>query len=517
MNGLRKRLTSLLLAAAMLLTLSLPALADETVPSEAPAEEGYQTVDPVTGEIRDFSKLEQVYEIYRDHYYVVKDGEQILLDTLKTLLETDPSLFDEVMNALMKSGDSFSRYYAPEVAEAEATSKEYGGVGMTVQQQDDGRILVVELTKDGTAEKAGVQIGDQIMAIDGHSVLNLTIEAAVEIGRGEVGTEVTYSFYRASTGSLFSLTMVRGEMTTETVTWEYITDEATGVTYAECRINDFVGMSTYVEFLAFYKELQAGSADRVLFDLRNNPGGDLTIVLDLINMMLPGKGKIITNVIPREPEEPFSYETTGRGIPLEKIVILVDDTTASAAELFAITLQEYGLATVVGTQTFGKAIGQQYFELKDGSQAIITAMQVTTPSGFKYNEIGVTPDVVVENTEVPRELPEFKELSEKNYERVSFAASNAAVEALEQRLVLLGVMREADRDFDRDTLQALKIYQGNMGLPVTGKLDLDTLNSILEMTEVVKEVRYYHDDQHDKAVELITAAEEILPQEQPAA
>ena len=119
--------------------------------------------------------------------------------------------------------------------------------------------------------------------------------------------------------------------------------------------------------------------------------------------------------------------------------------------------------------------------------------------------MGVTPDYEVDNTEVPRELPDFIVFSHANYQQAVFGADNEVVEALEQRLVLLGVMREADSVFDQDTAQALAIYQKNMGLEQTGELDLLTFQSITDLVNAVKNVRYVHDDQLDKAVELITA------------
>ena len=466
---------------------------------------GSATLPALADEVRDYSKFEEVYELYKEYFYVEKDEEAILLDTLKTLLENDPELFGQVMDALMKSGDPYSRYSPPETVQAEQTAKQYGGVGMTVQPQDDGRILVVELNPGGAAETAGIQIGDQITAIDGVSVLNLTPEAAVELGRGEVGTNVTYSMYRASTGEMLSFTMVREQLTTVTVSYEFITDEQSGETYAYCRINDFLGMLTYVEFVQFIKDLQNNGVDRILFDIRNNPGGDLNIVLDLINYLIPGEGHLITTVVPRDESQTQEVVTTGRGIETECMVILIDETTASAAELFAIALQEYDIAELVGKKTYGKAIGQQYFELEDGSEAIITAIQVTSPKGVKYNGVGVTPDYEVDNTEVPRELPDFIVFSHANYQQAVFWADNEVVEALEQRLVLLGVMREADSVFDQDTAQALAIYQKNMGLEQTGELDLLTFQSITDLVNAVKNVRYVHDDQLDKAVELITA------------
>ena len=164
------------------------------------------------------------------------------------------------------------------------------------------------------------------------------------------------------------------------------------------------------------------------------------------------------------------------------------------------------IANVPGILTFKIFVQKtRYVMMPDGSEAIITAIQVTSPKGVKYNGVGVTPDYEVDNTEVPRELPDFIVFSHANYQQAVFGADNEVVEALEQRLVLLGVMREADSVFDQDTAQALAIYQKNMGLEQTGELDLLTFQSITDLVNAVKNVRYVHDDQLDKAVELITA------------
>ena len=456
-------------------------------------------------EIRDYSKFETVYDLYKEYYYLDKEGESILLDSFRTLLTSHPELFDEVMDSLMKSGDRFSRYLPPAAVQAQETAKLFGGVGMSVQQLEDGRIVVVELTPGSAAGSAGIKIGDQIVAIDDRSVLNLTVSAVVEIGRGEIGDEVTYTMFRSETGELLSFTMVREAVSTVTVSYEIETDKSSGVAYALCRINDFTGLQTYFEFVQFLHELEDFQVDRIVFDVRDNPGGDLDIVLDILNYLIPGEGKPLAKAIPRDESQAVEYLTTGRGIETGRIVVLVNQNTASAAELFSIALQDYGIAKIVGTQTYGKAVGQQYFDLEDGSEAVISAIQVASPLGKRYHEIGVIPDFEVKNTQTPRELPQFSVFSHGNYQQAVVGADNEVVYALEQRLVLLKLLISADTFFDKDTAQALLLYQNRMGLEPTGTLDLLTFQSITDLINVVKTVQIEHDNQMDKAVELITA------------
>ena len=518
-------LLALLLALCMLLATATPALAQEEAPPEEPVppEESAEIApesspepmeesaaqEPLPEEDLSFDKFLSIFELYKDVYYTDVDGEQALLEAFRLLLEHDPDSFALLTNALLQGGDRYSRYMSPERAEAEDNVKVYGGIGVTIVEEG-GRLIVDQLNSmDCAAQLAGILVGDQITAIDGVSILNLSMEAVSGLARGDIGTEVTYSIYRASTGELLEFTMEREKMILQTVLYEF--DEFTNAAgeqevFAICRINDFEGFLTYLEFVEFKNTFLEVGASRILFDLRDNPGGDFDVTLELINWLIPEEGKRIVSVLPRDEELAEIYETSGRGIETDRIVILVNENTASAAELMAIALQEHGVATIVGQKTFGKAIGQQVFDLTDGSRVNITTIQIESPNGNRYNGTGVIPDVEVKNTETQRPLPGFLVFSHENFEQAVLDAENPVVEALEQRLMVLGLMTYADQSFGEETARALRLYQRSMGLEETGALDVLTFQSITDLVNLVKNAKYYHDDQYDRALELIKAA-----------
>lgn len=509
-------LLALLLALLLLLGVASPALAEEVQP--APQQEEVPVSEPSAGEQREeeplpedlsFDKFMAIYELYNEVYYTERDREQALLDALRLILESDPELFPTVANAFLQGGDRYSRYLSPERAEEEDNSKVYGGIGVTIDNTD-GRLLIREFNSmDCAAQVAGMMVGDQITAIDGASILNLSMDAVAALARGDIGTEVTYSIYRASTGELLEFTMVREKMILQTVLYDF--DEFTNAAgetevFAICRINDFEGFLTYLEFVEFKNICLEMNVRRILFDLRDNPGGDFDVTLELINWMIPEEGKRIVSILPRDEEQAEVFETSGRGMETDRVVILVNENTASAAELFTIALQEHGVATVVGQQTFGKAVGQQVYDLTDGSRALITTIQIESPNGERYNGVGVLPDEVVKNTETQRPMPGFLPFHHDNYQQAVPGADNEVVEALEQRLMVLGMMTYADRSFGEETAQALRLYQRSMGLEETGALDLLTFQSITDLVNLVKNVKTYHDDQYDRALALISAA-----------
>ena len=461
-----------------------------------------------TDEDKSFEKFKKIFELYAEHHYLEKDREQILLDSFKSLLEQDEDLFAMLIDALLGAEDPYSRYMPPEDAEERAERKVFGGVGVSVITGDDGRIMVDRLiSAHNPAAQAGIKMGDQIVAIDSIPVTGLTLPVLSELARGEIGTSVTYSIFRASTGELLEFEMERTRLIVETIHYdfdEFVNAKGEEEAYAICTIDDFEGFNTYVEFIDFKNDCLAIGVRRILIDLRRNPGGEFWVALELTNWLIPDEDRPITTLMPRDEEQATTYRSTGDGIETDMIVILVDETSASASELFAIALQELGYATVVGTQTFGKAIGQDLFEMDDKSLAFITTIQAVSPNQVKYHGIGVIPDIVVENTEIQKELPEFYPFNHDNYIEAVLAAENDVVEALHQRLSFIGVMRDASRLFGESTAEALRFYQRNMGLPVTGELDLYTFQSITDMVNSVKELKIYHDDQYDAAIALIT-------------
>ncbi len=482
------KLLSLVMALAI--ALSLTATAAEATP-EVASEQAELAVEQ-----RDYEKFEEIYEIYRDNFFEDKEVQDILLDTIKGVMEQDPEMFEVFVDALLSSGDRFSKYLDPQEVYDLENQKSFGGVGITVNETPAG-IAITEVTPDSPADIAGLMVDDVLVTVNGNIVSNLSVNVVVDMARGEVGTAVEYGILRPSTGELLSFSLVREPITTVTVTYEIYDD------YAVCDINDFSGMLTFIEFYRFMGALEEAGVDNVIFDVRGNPGGDLGVVLDILNLLLPTEDLTITTVLPRDEENKVEYKSTGRGTQLDKVVVLVDGYSASAAELFAVVLQEHDIAEIIGTGTFGKAIGQTYFELSDGTIAVITTIQVTSPSGRKYHDVGVAPDIYMQNSTTPRVLPAMMPLNDRNYTEIYMGSASDAVLALEQRLVYLGLMSKADALFDEATAGAIAVYQTRSGLADTGEFDLATLISLTDTINHIKTIPTENDDQFAAAVEIM--------------
>ena len=486
------RISARILATVLALIIALPFAAfaeDATIglisaPVAGPAEQ------------QDYAKFMEIYDLYRKYYYIDKAPEEMLLDAIEGLMEQNPELYRQIVDALLSSGDPYSHYMDLETVHEEETYKIYGGVGVTVAVVVEG-LSITEVTPQSPADEAGIKVGDIATAIDGRALKNLTLDVISEFARGEVGTAVAYSVLRPSTGEVLSFEMIRSELMLVTVVYE-LHD-----TYAVCRINDFSGFLTVLEFISFLGVLEDTGIKNIIFDVRDNPGGELLVTLDMLNFLIPGDDRPLTTIIPRDETQSVTYYTTGRGKELGKIAILVNGHTASAAELFAVALQEYQLAKVIGTATFGKAIGQTQFILDDGTNAVITTLQATSPAGRKYHEKGVAPDIFVTNTSSDRILPACEVLNFDNFASAYIGADSVATLALEQRLVILGLLNTADTVFDADTAAALSVFQRRVGIEETGTFTSETLIGLTDMINLLKTIKITNDDQMATAVAMM--------------
>ncbi len=457
---------------------------DPTVPDADEAEEKYQ-------------KFLEVLEVYEQNHLSESSKEQILLDTIKNLLIMDPDRFDELMYALAKSEDVFSYYYTADDYYAYEHDKEYSGIGVTVRFFE-GYTVCQYVNPDGPAAKAGVKNGDIIYSVDGDFVAKYESDPLVSRIKGQTGTDVEIGFYRPSDKQVHFLTVTRGDIYTPTVKWEYKTQD--GKTFAVVTVDDFSGIKTLYEFAEFVDDANSKNVEDVIIDLRNNPGGNLDVCLDFINLCIPEKDKVICSIAGRGGEIRQTYKTTGYGNKFDNLVILVNQVSASAAELFPKVLQEYGLATVIGTQTYGKAVGQSHYPLSNGDIISLTSFELVTPNGVRYHGVGVFPDIVVENP--PLEVPvyELLELTEDNYTQAVLSAENEAVNALRQRLILTGFDVTETGAYDSKLQNAVKGFQKMMKLSQTGQLDKATYTQLTQLVSVIVCIGEEVDNQMSAAV-----------------
>ena len=313
-------------------------------------------------------------------------------------------LIEAAINGMLTSLDPHSGYLPPVDAEKmrEQTRGEFGGLGIEVTQEE-GFVKVVSPIDGTPADEAGMEAGDFITHVDGESVLGLTLNEAVERMRGPVGSEIIITVVREGEDEPFDVTIIRDFIK---LTAARVRTEGKSVVIRVTTFND----NTFDNIRdGLDKELEsAGGLENingVVIDLRNNPGGLLSQAIRVSDAFLD-KGEIVSTR-GRNPEDGDRYNATpGDLINGKPIVVLVNGGSASASEIVAAALKDHRRGIVVGTKSFGKGSVQTVMPLREQSAMRLTTARYYSPSGRSIQNLGVTPDIIVEQ---PRRRTDEKE------------------------------------------------------------------------------------------------------------
>lgn len=285
-------------------------------------------------------------------------------------------------------GDKWSHYLTAEQYQSykEELSTVYSGVGITVSSDmTDVGIVVLEVYADSPAQEAGILPLDVITKVDGESVLDLGYSATVKKVRGEKGTSLTLSIRRGTEGTERNFTMLRDE-----ITKEYVSSKLIDGDVGYIRVTEFAETAD-TAFIYAIDKLQSEGAKYFVFDMRNNPGGSLSVLLNMLDRLMDKRVMFIEE---SKDGKRRSYESDEVKLD-QPMAVLCNNYSISAAEYFTAVLQEYKLATVVGEATTGKGYGQNTIELSDGSALIISTIRYFTPAGKSLKDTGIKPDVEV--------------------------------------------------------------------------------------------------------------------------
>jgi carboxyl-terminal processing protease len=274
-------------------------------------------------------------------------------------------------------------------ARSSGLSGTYVGIGVRIDAASDGLPVVVGVFKDSPAEKAGVTVGEEILAVDGNSTTGRTLDEVAGWVRGEAGSTVTVTLRTGADGPTRDLSIVRADVAVIPVTWAMVP----GTHTALIRLEQFShGASNAVK--AALTDAKAAGADRIILDLRGNPGGYVNEAEGVASQFLSsGLVYIERDAAGNETKHQVSPGGVATDLPL---VVLVDGGTASSSEIVSGALQDAGRAEIVGTTTFGTGTVLGEFPLSDGSALRIGTVEWLTPDGREIWHHGITPDVVVE-------------------------------------------------------------------------------------------------------------------------
>ncbi len=335
---------------------------------------------------------EDAYEII-DRYRRLDEVRATLMNEYYQPLDEDELVLGAIRGMMSAVGDPYTFYYTAD--EMTAANEEFGGVyhgvGMLVQLTDDGAIEVARVYEDSPAEAAGVRMGDRIVAVDGVEVSGesaQTLNEAIDRIQGEDGTTVVLSVQRD--GEILDLEVMRAEVSISYVEYQIINGDIGYINISQFSGNDVEGFQEAVS------ALQAAEVSGVIIDIRNNPGGLLTDVVEIADALLP-EGLIAYVEDGHGNRTEYTSDADYWDVPL---VVLVNGMSASASELLSAAIQDYGRGTIVGTTTYGKGIVQTLITFaEDGAGMQLTTASYYSPSGRSIHENGVEPDVTVELSE----------------------------------------------------------------------------------------------------------------------
>ena len=286
--------------------------------------------------------------------------------------------------------DPYSVYYDEEETKSlyETTEGEYQGIGAVLSQNmNTGIITLVQIYDDSPAMKAGLKDNDILYKVNGEEVTGVELTEVVSHIKGEKGTTVEMTVLRGADNEEVTVTATRDTVEAQTVKYRMMDGQIGYVSVSEF---DSV---TYDQYQKALKDLEGQGMKGLVVDLRNNPGGNLKTVCDMLDLMLP-KGLIVyTEDKDGNRQEASSDDENQFTLPL---AVLVNGNSASASEIYAGAIQDYGIGDIVGTQTYGKGVVQQIFDLKDDTCVKLTIAKYFTPKGRSINGKGITPDVEVE-------------------------------------------------------------------------------------------------------------------------
>lgn len=393
---------------------------------------------------------------------------------------------------MFQSLDPYSSFYTADEYKTliENLSGSFVGIGIYIEVSDK-YIKITKPLKGSPAEKAGIEAGDVIYKVDGKDIKGMADETVIKMIKGEAGTTVKLTVWKASTGKEVTVNIIR-----TAIHMEVVKAKMYGTTL-HVSLSDFTDNSAnqVIEAVESYPE-----AKSIILDLRDNPGGYLSQAVNLADFFLNNGAEIVRVDYKNGEDEVIKDKTLGYKLPM---VVLINKNSASASEIVASALQKNNRAKVVGVTSYGKGTVQDILKLPTGEAFKLTVAEYMGPNETKINGVGVKPDyeVAANDQSNAKVITSFSPMIENKTYKAGEIGLN--VYGAQQRLNLL--MNSAlvlSAKMDPATVTALKAFQKAQKLPVTGLLDTAT-KKLLDEKTVQLYNRITSDIQLEKALELL--------------
>lgn len=334
----------------------------------------------------------------------------------KSAFDSQKLLYGAISGMVRSLGDPYTVFLNPEQNEAirDELSGTYEGVGIQIGFNKEKRLVVISPLKGTPAAAAGLRARDLILKIDDKDTFDLTLPEAVDLIRGEAGSKVRLTLLREANGSeSFEVEIERAKIQVKSVEFEF--REVKGESVALIKVSRF-GETTDSEWDSAVSQILDKGVDGVIVDMRNNPGGLLSSSVHLASEFL--KGTIVKQELADGTVASLSADREGR-MQKTSLIVLVNEGSASASEIFAGAVQDRKRGKIVGEKTFGKGTVQDVVDLLGGSGLHVTVAKWLTPNGNSINDVGITPDVIVEQEDGVGDLEISDPQLEKAQELIS--------------------------------------------------------------------------------------------------
>lgn len=323
-------------------------------------------------------KLETIQGLIDENYLYAKDLDKAALQD--AILKGYVSGLNEPYSVYYNKAEATSLY--------ETTSGTFGGIGVVIlQDKTSGLVTFTTIYKDQPGHKAGFKSGDIVYKVNGEDVTGQDLDTIVSKIRGEVGTKVEITVLRGDDMKEYTATATRALIENDTVNYEM---KSGRIGYIQ--VTGFEEV-TYEQFKEALEDLNSQNMKGLVIDLRNNPGGNLSTVCQMVDLILP-EGNIVS--IKDRNGNGQSYRSDANTLLNVPLVVLIDGYSASASEIFAGAVQDHKIGTLVGTTTYGKGVVQNVYRLNDGTALKITSSEYFTANGRNIHGKGIAPDVEIE-------------------------------------------------------------------------------------------------------------------------
>lgn len=440
----------------------------------------------------EFKSYSQVAGYVADRY--IDDSittEELIEIGISRYLEDNDEALVQMLKAMVSSLDDYSAFYtADEYKEFEnSVNKTFYGIGIVMQQDGQYAVITGFAEENSKAEQSGFKTGDKIIKVNDVDVVGLSISEIRSKIIGDVNTTVNITVLRDN--QKIELTGTRTEVKQNTVSYTALKNSIGYI-----KISSF-GNNTATEFEEAIETFNKMNIKKIILDLRNNGGGLLSAAVDIGELIVP-RGRIV-EVKYRQSAYDVIY-TSKKDNSDKEFVVLVNQNTASSAEILASAIQDSKVGVLLGTQTYGKAVVQSAYPLNNGSVFKITIGQYLTRNGNTINEVGLTPDYDVSNQRHPIDTTKYTKFDFKT--KWAMGNKGTGVLAAKERLSMLGYYDGlTDNDiFYAELKDAVKLFQLTNGLAPYGVIDIPTQ---VKLEEAFEELELYEDNQLEEAYKLL--------------